>query len=71
MTNFDMLMNCQTPEQFLRQWKDALHCGCRQKTKEDWKTYCLSDNYRGQEGCKRCTIDFLNSEYYGGINGIL
>lgn len=57
-----MLKNCQTPEQFLRQWRDKLHSGCRQRNKEDWQEYCLKE-FRGKDGCKQCTIAYLNEEY--------
>lgn len=62
MTNFEMLMKCKSPEHFVNLYHNILKLGCRQKTKEDWKKYCL-DTYRGYEGCKKCTLDYLNSEF--------
>ena len=62
-TNFDVLMSCQTPEQFMRLYEEKFNHGCRQKDSETWKKLCLSEEYRGMEGCKRCKLAFWNMEY--------
>lgn len=68
MTNFDLLMQCKTPEEFISRYKFFNH-GCRQKgTKEEQikahKELCLT-KYRGKEGCRNCIIEFWNMEYKG------
>lgn len=64
MTNFEMLMSCETPEQFISRY-EYFDGGCRQhgpKAKEIWKELCLV-KYRGIEGCRQCKLEFWKSEY--------
>lgn len=65
ITNFEMLKKCETPEQFLRQWTNVLHCCCKQTSKEIWQKWCLSEEYRGEDGCQKCKVKYLNEEYEG------
>ena len=68
-TNFDVLMSCQSPEQFERLYKQVFGCGCMQTMArkngmdiEVWKTRCLTE-YRGKDGCEQCMLDFWKQEY--------
>ena len=66
MTNFGVLMSCSSPEQFLRMYEQEFGSGCMQnigKYRDVWKKHCLQPEYRGKNGCKRCKIEFWNSEY--------
>lgn len=64
-TNFDILMSCQSPKQFMRLYEEEFHCGCRQTNHEIWKQHCLKPEYRGFDGCKKCREEFWNMEYAG------
>ncbi len=67
MTNFEVLMSCESPEQFLRVF-DHFGMGCMQWMKNTdsiklHKEHCILPEYRGFDGCYRCKIDFWNAEY--------
>lgn len=69
-TNFDVLMSCQSPEQFIRIYEEKFGCGCMQTIgqknntdKEIWKKHCLLPEYRGKDGCQRCRNEFWKKEY--------
>lgn len=65
MTNFEMLMSCETPEQFMSRY-EYFDGGCRQhgkKANEVYRTICLSDDFRGMYGCTKCKLQFWKSEY--------
>ena len=69
-TNFDVLMSCKSPEQFMRLYKERFGHGCMQSIgqkdntdKEVWKKHCLLPEYRGKDGCERCMIEFWKKEY--------
>jgi len=71
-TNFDVLMSCQTPEQFDRLYSQIFGCGCMQviaqrtgQDKEVWKKHCLTEEYRGIDGCQKCKMEFWRQEYVG------
>ena len=69
-TNFDVLMSCTTPEQFRRLYYDKFGHGCRQDIAkknhtdiEVWKKHCLLPEYRGEDGCEKCIMEFWKMEY--------
>lgn len=69
-TNFDVLMSCTTPEQFMKVYETKFGLGCRQMIaqkkdtdKEVWQKHCLQPEYRGENGCYRCKMEFWKKEY--------
>jgi len=67
-TNLEMLQTARDAEHFLRLYQDKLGYLCMQtfavgEAKEVWKAICLSDEYRGEEGCEKCKRRFLQMEF--------
>lgn len=65
MTYLDKIKQAQNGAEFMRIY-NHFHGGCMQngaKAKEVWKSHCLSDEYRGMDGCKRCREEFWDKEY--------
>lgn len=68
-TNFDVLMSCQSPEQFFRLF-DNMGYGCMQNIEDKsidkyalWNQHCRKSEYCGENGCNRCKMEFLKAEY--------
>lgn len=62
MTNLEKLQEAKNGEEFVNMY-EYFNGGCIQSTSEIWKRHCLSEEYRGKNGCRKCRIDFWNSEF--------
>lgn len=65
MTNLEMLKTAPDGAAFLRMYS-SMNCGCRQygkNAKEIWQKYCLTEGFRGKDGCQRCRAQFFDMEY--------
>ena len=68
MTNIEYFMQHVTDGYSLTKVYRYLGCGCLQTRyphdqKEIHRKVCLSDEYRGEEGCSKCRAKFWDSEY--------
>jgi hypothetical protein len=73
MTYLELAKKCDAAS--LVKLLDNTHYGCRQamgKTREEqneiWRKLCRSSEYRDEDGCRRCRIDFWDSEVQDGRN---
>ena len=61
MTNLEFIKTLKSGEEIYN-FLEHNHYGCIQDSKEVWKSHCLSTEYRGYDGCRRCKIEFWNRE---------
>ena len=71
MTNLEFLKSLKTGKE-VKNFLDHVHYGCTQALmcdlhgkeaeREVWKKHCLSDEYRGINGCSKCRTEFWDSE---------
>lgn len=62
MTNLEKLQEAKSGQEFVNMY-EHFGGGCRQINDEIWQKYCLSEEYRGENGCRKCRIDFWDSEF--------
>ena len=67
MTNLEFIKTLKTGVE-LNNFLHHVHYGCTQygsKANEVYKSRCLSDEYRGENGCRKCQEEFWEKEFEG------
>ena len=61
MTNLEFIKTLKSGEEIFN-FLEHNHYGCTQYNSEIWKSHCLTEEYRGHGGCRKCRIEFWDKE---------